>query len=279
MFPVRAAALRMYSARMRWTISVPFLFFATGMRTCSPVATSPSQPLSERTYPLRCRKPSPALLSPPPPTFSSRLRTFPRFGTSWSSVPFAFDMSTGLLSQKSTLYSTMPLELRGASLMSVITSFSGSSGSTSPKATPLSVSYCPTAPNEAPPKATARELTWILVMRASAGSPTPARATGRKPMNAARTRRMVPPPLKKRVLSDTARARCTNSTSSANVRKDQADERPGRIDGHVLDLVTMTVAEYFDGLVQEGESDYAERDHRDGHSRQRPPPCEGEDRK
>src|SRR6266436_9079945 len=59
MFTVLAAALRMYSARMRLTNSVPFLFFATGMRTCRPVATSPSQPLSERTYPFRCRKPSP----------------------------------------------------------------------------------------------------------------------------------------------------------------------------------------------------------------------------
>src|SRR6266446_8453250 len=44
---VLADLLRMYSARMRLTISVPFLFFATGMRTCRPVATSPSQPLSE----------------------------------------------------------------------------------------------------------------------------------------------------------------------------------------------------------------------------------------
>src|SRR5882762_5053356 len=269
----------MYSVRMRLAISLPSRFLAMGSRICRPVDRSPSQPLSERVYPWRCSKPSPALRSAAPPTLSSRLRTLPRFGTSCSSVPLARVMSTGLLIQKSMLYSTMPRALRGASLMSVITSFSGSFGSTSPKATPLSVSYCPTAPNEAPPKATARELTWILVMRASAGSPTPARATGRKPMNAARTRRMVPPPLKKRVLSDTARVRCTNSTSSANVRKDQADERPGRIDGHVLDLVTMTVAEYFDGLVQEGESDYAERDHRDGHSRQRPPPCEGEDRK
>src|SRR5207253_11357349 len=48
--------------------------------------------------------------------------------------------------------------------------------STSPKATPLSVSYCPTAPKEAPPKATARESIWILVMRASAGSPMPAQS-------------------------------------------------------------------------------------------------------
>src|SRR3954467_9269546 len=52
MLPVLAAALRMFSARMRLTISVPFLFLATGMRTWSPVATSPSQPLSERTYPF-----------------------------------------------------------------------------------------------------------------------------------------------------------------------------------------------------------------------------------
>src|SRR5439155_1672136 len=72
-------------------------------------------------------------------------------------------------------------------LRSVITSFSGSFGSTSPKATPLSVSYCPTAPKEAPPKATARESIWILVMRASAGSPMPARATGSRLTNAART--------------------------------------------------------------------------------------------
>ena len=82
MFTVLAGALRMYSARMRLTISVPFLFLATGMRTCRPVATSPSQPLSDRTYPCRCTKPSPTPLSPDPPTFSSTLLTFPRFGTS-----------------------------------------------------------------------------------------------------------------------------------------------------------------------------------------------------
>src|ERR1700704_356312 len=39
MFTVLAAAPRMYSARIRLTISVPFLFLATGMRTCSPVTT------------------------------------------------------------------------------------------------------------------------------------------------------------------------------------------------------------------------------------------------
>src|SRR3954452_1882838 len=41
---VLAGALRMYSVRMRLTMSVPLAFFATGKRTCSPVATSPSQP-------------------------------------------------------------------------------------------------------------------------------------------------------------------------------------------------------------------------------------------
>src|SRR5437016_4861502 len=177
----------MYSVRMRLVISLPSRFLATGSRICRPVDKWPSQPLSESVYPWRCSKPSPALLSAAPPTLSSRLRTLPRFGTSWSSVPLARLMSTGLLIQKSMLYSTMPRELRGASLMSVITSFSGSSGSTSPKATPLSVSYCPTAPKEAPPKATARESIWILVMRASAGSPMPARATGSRLTNAART--------------------------------------------------------------------------------------------
>src|SRR4051794_10264148 len=64
MFTVLAGALRMYSDRMRLTMSVPFLFRATGMRTWSPVETSPSQPLSARMYPLRCRNPSPTMLSP-----------------------------------------------------------------------------------------------------------------------------------------------------------------------------------------------------------------------
>src|SRR3989454_805905 len=177
----------MYSVRMRLVISLPSLFLATGSRICRPVDKSPSHPLSESVYPCRCSKPSPALRSPAPPTFSSRLRTLPRFGTSCSSVPLARVMSTGLLIQKSLLSSTRRRELRGASWMSVITSFSGSCGSTSPKATPLSVSYCPTVPKKAPPKATARELIWILVMRASAGSPMPARAIGSKLTNAART--------------------------------------------------------------------------------------------
>src|SRR6266849_8830060 len=196
MFTVLAAAVRMYSARMRLTISLPFLFFATGIRTCSPVATSPSQPLSERTNPCRSTNPSPAVVSPAPPTFSSRLLTFPRFGTSWSRVPFAFDMSTGLLSQKSTLYSTMPCALRSASLMSVMTSFSGSFGSTSPKTMPRSVSYWPTLPNEAPPYATARELIWILVTRPSAA---PAKASGSSPTNATLTERGIVFPSRKAI--------------------------------------------------------------------------------
>src|SRR5262245_28046898 len=176
----------MYSVRMRLVISLPSLFLATGSRICSPVLKSPSQPLSDSVYPWRWRKPSPATLSPEPPTLSSRLRTLPRFGTSCSSVPLARVMSTGLLIQKSMLYSTMPRALRGASLMSVMTSFSGSFGSTSPKATPLSVSYCPTLPKDAPPKATARELIWILVIRASTGSPTLASVMGNTPIRSAR---------------------------------------------------------------------------------------------
>src|SRR5436309_2990631 len=178
---------RSSSSSFRPHLPVLARFLAMGSRICRPVDKSPSQPLSESVYPWRCSKPSPALLSAAPPTLSSRLRTLPRFGTSWSSVPLARLMSTGLLIQKSMLYSTMPRALRGASLMSVITSLRGSLGSTSPKATPLSVSYCPTVPNKAPPKATARELIWMLVMRASAGSPMPARAIGSKLTNAART--------------------------------------------------------------------------------------------
>ena len=111
-------------------------------------------------------------------------------------------MSSGLLIQKSMLYSTMPRALRGARLMSVMTSFKGSSGSTSPKATPRSVSYCPTLPNDVPAKASARELIWIPVMRACAGWAMMARAIGSKPINTARTGYMVVSLLKKAPASD-----------------------------------------------------------------------------
>src|SRR5262245_4787521 len=58
----------MYSVRMRLVISLPSLFLATGSRICSPVLRSPSQPLSDSVNPSRWRKPSPATLSPEPPT-------------------------------------------------------------------------------------------------------------------------------------------------------------------------------------------------------------------
>ena len=46
---VLVAEPRIYSARMRSTIGEPSLLCAIGSRICSPVLTSPCQPLSEST--------------------------------------------------------------------------------------------------------------------------------------------------------------------------------------------------------------------------------------
>ena len=55
--------------------------------------------------------------------------------------------------EKSIEYSTIPRELRGASLMSWITALSGSFGAISPDAVPSSCSYSPTLPQDVPPNA------------------------------------------------------------------------------------------------------------------------------
>src|SRR3989442_11269443 len=84
----------------------------------------------------------------------------------------------GLRIEKSAEYRTMPRGLRGASSMSVITALRESFGSTSPNAVPSSISYCPTVPNEAPPKAgEVRAVMTSWVIRASAGSVMPESAT------------------------------------------------------------------------------------------------------
>src|SRR4030095_1901475 len=96
----------------------------------------------------------------------------------------------GLVIEKSIEYSTMPRPLRGANWMSVMTAFSGSFGSTSPNATPVRVSYCPTLPNEAPPKAgDVFVLMTICVILASAGLPIPKRAMASEIKNTARATR------------------------------------------------------------------------------------------
>ena len=78
-------------------------------------------------------------------------------------------MSIGFTSWKVAVYSTIPLALRGASLMSWITAFLGSLGSSSPNARPASVSYWPAVPKLAPSKAGDTCFsTTILVTRACA---------------------------------------------------------------------------------------------------------------
>ncbi len=67
-------------------------------------------------------------------------------------------------------YSTMPRPFRGARSRSVIAALSGSVGSISPKAVPSSCSYCPTFPNDAPPRAgEVRMSMTMLVIFALAG--------------------------------------------------------------------------------------------------------------
>ena len=58
--------------------------------------------------------------------------------------------SIGRMMRMAPEYSTMPRAFRGASLMSVISAFRGSAGSTSPKNRPMSFSYRPAVPNETP---------------------------------------------------------------------------------------------------------------------------------
>ena len=77
----------------------------------------------------------------------------PRFGTSCHIRWLLRDMSIGLTRWKVATYSTMPLALRGASLMSVMTALRRSFGSSSPKARPVSVSYGPALPKDRPSKA------------------------------------------------------------------------------------------------------------------------------
>jgi hypothetical protein len=65
----------------------------------------------------------------------------------------------------------LPRALRGASAMSAMTAFFGSSGLTSPCATPTIFSYCPTSGHEKPPKvgdSLCVTLTSMRVMRACA---------------------------------------------------------------------------------------------------------------
>src|SRR5678815_5005561 len=70
----------------------------------------------------------------------------------------------------SIAYSTMPCALRGASSMSWMTAFWESRGSTSPNARPTSLSYVPTAPNEAPPNVgDSTRVISMRTIRASAG--------------------------------------------------------------------------------------------------------------
>ena len=76
----------------------------------------------------------------------------------------------------------MPLALRGANWMSVISALAASSGFTSPNARAVIFSYAPTLPKVIPPNVgDSRRMTWSDVMRASASG-------GIKTAPAARTR-------------------------------------------------------------------------------------------
>src|SRR5580765_4380774 len=70
----------------------------------------------------------------------------PRFGTSCHISPLDLLMSIGLTMKNVAMYSTLPLALRFAFFRSVISEFRKSCGSSSPKARPVIVSYCPALP-------------------------------------------------------------------------------------------------------------------------------------
>ena len=89
-------------------------------------ALSPCQPLLKPTS-LRLRRSGVMVIRPP------------RFGTSCHISPLARDMSTGLTMKKLATYPTLPLT-RGARSMSVMSVLSGSLGSSSPNARPVSLS-------------------------------------------------------------------------------------------------------------------------------------------
>src|SRR2546425_4368847 len=77
-------------------------------------------------------------------------------------------MSIGLRMYKSTSYSTRPCALRGARSMFTIVASTGSLGSATPNARPVSFSYWPTSPKARPSKAGDSTLsTTSLVMRES----------------------------------------------------------------------------------------------------------------
>src|SRR5260370_94204 len=90
-------------------------------------ALSPCQPLLKPTS-CRLRRSGVMVIRPP------------RFGTSCHISPLARDRSTGLTMKKVAMYPTLPFT-RGARSMSVMSVLSGSFGSSSPNARPVSVSY------------------------------------------------------------------------------------------------------------------------------------------
>ncbi len=90
-------------------------------------ALSPCQPLLKPTS-CRLRRSGVTVIRPP------------RFGTSCHISPLARDRSTGLTMKKVAMYPTLPFT-RGARSMSVMSVLSGSLGSSSPNARPVSVSY------------------------------------------------------------------------------------------------------------------------------------------
>src|SRR5439155_11681478 len=92
----------------------------------------------------------------------------PRLLTPYTRTPLDLLMSTGLSSVNVAVYATLPLALRGAKLMSVMTALRGSRGSSSPAAVPRTCSYAPTSPNTRPLNAYVVLLIVICVTRASA---------------------------------------------------------------------------------------------------------------
>src|SRR4051812_46171270 len=79
-------------------------------------------------------------------------------------------MSTGLTTTKRVENSTIPRALRGASWRSTITALSGSRGSTSMYAVPISFSYAPTVPQAMPPRNGWVDSTTNAVTRAWPGT-------------------------------------------------------------------------------------------------------------
>src|SRR4029079_6244626 len=91
-------------------------------------------------------------------------KTCPRSGRLKNKMPLHLVMFTGRSKINCVVYSTLPYRLRGASCMSWIMLFKGSSGSNSPYATPDIFMYSPASPNFLAPSYTSVLVISILVI-------------------------------------------------------------------------------------------------------------------